>query len=88
MKQMKYVTEQYTKIADDAQLRLTERTTNSKTINTEMSAIRGVYVDGNGNALYNSDGTTIAMPEKPPMPPNYDEKTGRLVTFSNDPNNP
>jgi len=88
MKQMQYVTEQYTKIADDAQLRLTERTTNSKTINTEMSAIRGVYVDGNGNALYNSDGTTIAMPETPPMPPNYDEKTGRLVTFSNDPNNP
>lgn len=84
MKQMQYITEQYTKMADDAQTRLTEWTTNANTVNTEMSAARGYYVDGNGNPLYNADGTTISLPEKPPMEPVWDKESGQLITFSLD----
>jgi hypothetical protein len=40
MKQMQYVTEQYTKIADDAMERLTEYTKNSNTVNMDLSTAR------------------------------------------------
>ena len=45
MKQMQYVTEQYQKIADDAQTRLTEWTKNANTVNMDMSKAKGVYTD-------------------------------------------
>jgi hypothetical protein len=45
MAQMQYVTEQYTKIADDAQVRIQEWTKNANTVNTELSAAKGIYVD-------------------------------------------
>jgi hypothetical protein len=83
---MQYVTEQYTKIADDAQVRIKERQKNSNTINSEMSTAKGFYVDGNGSPIYDSKGNTIVMPEKPPIDPIFDKTSGKLITFSNDAN--
>ena len=86
MKQMQYVTEQYDKLAQEAQTRLTEWTKNANTVNMDMSKAKGVYTDWNGNPLYNADWTTISMPEVPPMEPVYDKESGQLITFSNDEN--
>jgi surface antigen len=86
MQQMQYVTEQYTKIADDAQARIKEWTTNANTINKDMSIAQGYYVDGNGNPVYNSSWQPIMLPEKPPMDPIYDKEKWQLITFSTDAN--
>ena len=45
MKQMQYVTQQYDKLAEDAQKRIEERTKNSNTVNTDLSTAKGYYVD-------------------------------------------
>lgn len=45
MKQMQYVTEQYDKLAQEAQTRLTEWTKNANTVNMDMSKAKGVYTD-------------------------------------------
>ena len=84
MQQMQYVTEQYTKIADDAQARIQEWTKNSNTVNTEMSTAKGFMVDGNGTPLYNAAGETIKVPAKPPMDPVFDKASGKLITFADD----
>lgn len=82
--QMRYVTEQYTKMADDAQTRITEWNKNANTVNTEMSTAKWYYVDWNGTPIYDKSGKTIAMPEKPPLDPIYDSKTGKLIQFTTD----
>lgn len=82
LQQMQYVTEQYDKIAQDAQLRLTEYTTNANTINQDMSIAQWYYVDGNGNPVIWQDGQQIAMPTKPPMDPVFDKESGKLITFA------
>jgi hypothetical protein len=84
MKQMQYVTEQYTKIADDAMERLTEYTKNSNTVNMDLSTARWVYTDGNGNPIYDSTWSTIVMPVKPPLDPIYDKESWKLIMFSTD----
>ena len=82
MAQMQYVTEQYTKIADDAQTRLTEWTKNSNTVNTDMSTAKGIMVDGNGTPIYDVKWNTIPMPQKPPIEPVFDKERWLLTTFS------
>lgn len=86
MKQMQYVTESYTKIADDAMTRLTEYNKNANTVNTDLSTARWVYTDGNGNPIYDSTWVTIPMPVKPPLDPIFDKESGKLIMFSTDEN--
>lgn len=84
LRQMQYVTEQYTKLADDAQKQITDWNKNKNTVNPEMSAVKWFYVDGNGTPLYDSTGNTIKTPEKPPLDPIYDKESGKLIMFSTD----
>ena len=86
MKQMQYVTQQYDKLAEDAQKRIEERTKNSNTVNTDLSTAKGYYVDWNGNPLYGDGGEMIKMPEKPPLDPIYDHDKWQLITFTKDAN--
>lgn len=59
----------------------------SKTIDDKMSSAQGFYVDGNGKAVISKmTGLLIPIPKEAPIKPMYDEKTGRLVTFTTDAN--
>ena len=75
--------EQYTQLLEDEK----ERVTLSNTVNTELSAVRGYYVDGNGEAFIDAETMLpIKVPKEPPMPPQYIKETGQLLTFSYDEN--
>lgn len=59
----------------------------SKTIDDNMSSVQGFYVDGNGKAVISkTTGLLIPIQKEAPIKPMYDDKTGRLVTFTNDAN--
>lgn len=87
MQQMQYVTEKQMEIAQQAEQRVMEYNKNKNTVNQEMSAIQGFYVDGNGNPLVSATtGTIIQVPESPPMEPVFDKDTGNMIQFSTDEN--
>lgn len=74
---------EYTQLLADEK----ERIKLSNTVNPEMSAMRGYYVDGNGEAFVDaSTGLPIPMPVEAPYPPQFLKETGQLLTFWYDEN--
>ena len=59
---------------------------NKNTYNPEMSQVTGFATDGNGNPILDTMGRQITVPKDAPMPPQFDEKTGQLITFSTNEN--
>ena len=82
LQQMQYITEQYQDIAD----KLYQYQQNANTVNQEMSQIKGYYIDGNGNPIFNAKGETIEVPQNPPMEPVFDKDTWKLIVFWYDEN--
>ena len=80
--QMQYINQQYQDIAN----RMYEYAENKNKVNSDMSAVKGYYVDGNGNPIYNAKGEVIEVPQSAPMDPVFDKETGKLITFSLDEN--
>lgn len=80
--QMQWVNQQYQDIAD----KMYEYAQNANTVNTQMSQVKGFYVDGNGNAILNAQGQPIQVPQNAPMDPVFDKETGKLITFGLDEN--
>jgi len=77
--QRAFLIERYDKIAADKKTYFK----NSNEVNSDLSTVRGYYVDGNGNPFVSATtGQRINTPKAAPMKPIYDEKTGNLVTFS------
>jgi hypothetical protein len=70
--------DQYTVLLEDEK----ERIKQSNTVNADMSAMRGYYVDGNGEAFIDATGAMIPVPKEAPYPPEYIEETGKLITFT------
>ena len=82
LSQMQYINQEYQNIADKA----LEYQKNANTVNTEMSAVKGFYVDGNGNPILNNMGQPIEIPPTAPMEPVFDKETGKLIQFALDEN--
>ena len=80
--QMQYITKEYQDIAD----KMYEYAENQNKVNTEMSAVKWYYVDGNGNPIFNAKGETIQVPQSAPLDPIYDKETGKLIVFGYDEN--
>lgn len=80
--QMQWVNQQYQDIAN----RMYEYAQNANKVNTEMSQVKGFYVDWNGNAILNNQGQPIEVPQNAPIDPVFDKETGRLITFGLDEN--
>lgn len=73
----------YTQLIEDQQVVIE----NAQKVNTDMSAIKGYYVDWNWNAIVDvSTWQPIPMPVAPPMEPIFDKESGNLITFSYDEN--
>ena len=86
LEQMNYITQSYMDMADKAYEEAKLYQQNANVVNSEMSMVKGYYVDGNGNAILNSDGLPIKIPESAPMDPVFDKESGRLITFGYDEN--
>jgi len=57
--------------------------TNKSTINPEMSVAQWYYVDMNGDPVISATtGKRIDIPAEAPIEPIFDQKSGRLITFS------
>lgn len=82
LSQMQWINQQYQDIAN----KMYEYAQNANTVNTQMSAVKGFYVDGNGNAILNAQGQPIQVPQEAPMDPIFDKETGKLITFGLDEN--
>ena len=80
--QMQWINQQYQDIAD----KMYEYNQNANTVNTEMSAVKGFYVDWNGNPILNNMGQPIEIPPTAPMEPIFDKETGKLIQFALDEN--
>ena len=80
--QMQWINQQYQDVAN----RMYEYAQNANTVNTEMSAVKGYYVDGNGNTILNDQWQPIQVPQNAPMEPIFDKETGKLITFGLDEN--
>ena len=80
--QMQWINQQYQDIAN----KMYDYVQNANTVNTEMSAVKGYYVDGNGNAILNDQWQPIQVPQNAPIDPIFDKETGRLITFGLDEN--
>ena len=82
LSQMQWINQQYQDIAD----KMYEYNQNANTVNTEMSAVKGFYVDWNGNPILNNMGQPIEIPPSAPMEPIFDKETGKLIQFALDEN--
>ena len=82
LQQMQYITQQYQDVAD----KMYEYQQNATKVNSEMSAVKWYYVDGNGNAILNDKGETIEVPQSAPLDPVFDKDTGKLIVFWYDEN--
>jgi len=82
LSQMQWINQQYQDIAN----KMYEYSQNANTVNTQMSQVKGFYVDGNGNAILNNQGQPIQVPQSAPMDPIFDKETGKLITFGMDEN--
>ena len=80
--QMQWINQQYQDVAN----KMYEYAQNANKVNTEMSAVKGYYVDGNGNPILNNQGQPIQVPQNAPMEPVFDKETGKLITFGLDEN--
>lgn len=80
--QMQWINQQYQDIAD----KMYAYAQNANTVNTEMSQVKGFYVDGNGNPILNNMWQPIEIPPTAPMEPVFDKETGKLITFALDEN--
>lgn len=80
--QMQYITKEYQDIAD----KMYEYQQNAQKVNQDMSAVKGYYIDGNGNPILNSKWETIEVPQNPPLDPVFDKDTGKLIVFWYDEN--
>jgi len=79
IQQRAFLIERYDAIAKQKE----ERFKNKNTVNADLSKAQGYYVDGNGDPIISAKtGTRISVPLEAPIKPMYDEKTGRLVTFT------
>ena len=83
LKQMQYVTEQYTKIADDAQLRIKEWTTNQWVFDPARS-VGWFMVDKNNVPMYDRSGNSIPTPAKI-VDTVVDKASGKMVIISQNP---
>jgi hypothetical protein len=79
---MQYINQQYQDVAQ----RMYDYAENANKVNTEMSQVKGFYVDGNGNPILNNMGQPIEIPPTAPMEPVFDKETGKLITFATDEN--
>ena len=59
LQQMQYITQQYQDVAD----KMYQYAQNKNTVNNDMSAVLGYYVDGNSNPILNAKGETIPVPQ-------------------------
>jgi len=78
-KRRAFLLNQYKTIAEESKI----KEANKNTVNRDMSAAQGYYVDGNWEPIISA--TTwkrINIPESAPMDPIFDKATGRLITFS------
>lgn len=80
--QMQMINQEYQDIAN----KMYDYVQNANKVNTEMSSVKGYYVDGNGNPILNNQGQPIQVPQNAPMEPVFDKETGRLITFGLDEN--
>lgn len=80
--QMQWINQQYQDIAN----KMYDYAQNANKVNTEMSTVKGYYVDGNGNPILNNQGQPIQVPQNAPMEPIFDKETGKLITFGLDEN--
>lgn len=80
--QMQYITKEYQDIAD----KMYEYQQNAQKVNTDMSAVKGYYVDMNWNPIFNTNGETIRVPQSAPLDPVYDKETWKLIVFWYDEN--
>jgi hypothetical protein len=81
LQQMQYITDSYMQMADKAYEEAKLYKDNMNKVNTEMSSVKGYYVDGNGNPILDSDGLPIKIPQSSPMDPVFDKESGRLIQF-------
>lgn len=86
LQQMQYITDSYMQMADKAYEEAKLYKDNMNVVNTEMSSVKGYYVDGNGNAILDSDWLPIKIPQSAPMDPVFDKESGRLIQFGYDEN--
>lgn len=80
--QMQWINQQYQDVAN----KMYDYAQNANKVNTEMSAVKGYYVDGNGNAILNDQWQPIQVPQNAPIDPVFDKETGKLITFGLDEN--
>lgn len=80
--QMQWINQQYQDVAN----KMYDYAQNANKVNAEMSAVKGYYVDGNGNAILNDQWQPIQVPQNAPMEPIFDKETGKLITFGLDAN--
>lgn len=86
LQQMQYITDSYMQMADKAYEEAKLYKDNMNVVNTEMSSVKGYYVDGNGNAILDSDWLPIKIPQSAPMDPVFDKESGKLIQFGYDEN--
>ncbi len=82
LSQMQWINQQYQDVAN----RMYEYAQNANTVNSEMSAVKGYYVDGNGNTILNDQWQPIQVPQNAPLDPVFDKESGKLITFGYDEN--
>ena len=51
-----------------------------------MSQVQGFAVDGNRQPILGINGKPIEVPKDAPLPAQFDEKTGQLITFTQNKN--
>jgi len=86
LQQMQYITDSYMQMADKAYEEAKLYKDNMNVVNTEMSSVKGYYVDGNGNPILDSDWLPIKIPQSAPMDPVFDKESGKLIQFGYDAN--
>lgn len=86
LEQMNYITQNYMNLADQAYQEAKEYQQNANVVNSEMSAVRGYYVDWNGNAILDSQWLPIQVSQWAPMDPIFDKESGKLIQFGYDEN--
>ena len=81
LQQMQYITQSYMDMADKAYEEAKLYKDNQNVVNQEMSAVKGYYVDGNGNAILDSNWKPISVPQSAPLDPVFDKESGKLIQF-------
>ena len=81
LQQMQYITDSYMQMADKAYEEAKLYKDNQNVVNQEMSAVKGYYVDGNGNAILDSNWKPISVPQSAPLDPVFDKESGKLIQF-------